>query len=34
MAQFCVATGLSPKEFWELTFEEYSAMIEELNRRK
>jgi hypothetical protein len=34
MAKFCVATGLAPKDFWQLTFEEYGAMIEELNRRK
>jgi hypothetical protein len=34
MAKFCLATGISPREFWELTFEEYNAMVEELNRRK
>jgi hypothetical protein len=34
MAKFCVETGYTPEQFWELTFEEYSAMVEELNRRK
>jgi hypothetical protein len=34
MAKFCIATGYTPEQFWELTFEEYSALVEELNRRK
>jgi hypothetical protein len=33
MAKFCVATGYTPNEFWELTYEEYVLMVEELNRR-
>jgi len=34
MAKFCIATGYTPEQFWELRFEEYSALVEELNRRK
>tara|TARA_R110000868_G_scaffold116745_3_gene310481 strand:+ start:2294 stop:2398 length:105 start_codon:yes stop_codon:yes gene_type:complete len=34
MARFCLETGYTPTEFWELEFSEYSAMVEELNRRK
>jgi len=34
MAKFCLETGISPREFWELTFEEYNAITEEFNRRK
>jgi hypothetical protein len=34
MARFCIATGYTPQEFYELTYEEYGAMVEELNRRK
>jgi hypothetical protein len=34
MARFCIETGLTPSQFWELTYEEYVAMVEELNRRK
>jgi hypothetical protein len=34
MAEFCVATGFTPEQFWELTLDEYSAMVEILNRRK
>jgi hypothetical protein len=33
MAKFCVQTGYTPEQFWELTYEEYNAMVEELNRR-
>jgi hypothetical protein len=34
MAVFCVETGYTPDQFWELTYEEYGAMVEVLNRRK
>jgi hypothetical protein len=34
MAEFCVATGFTPEQFWELNFSEYHAMVEVLNRRK
>jgi hypothetical protein len=34
MAKFCLATGYTPQEFWELAYEEYVALVEELNRRK
>jgi hypothetical protein len=34
MAQFCIATGYTPEQFYELTYEEYVAMVEVLNRRK
>jgi hypothetical protein len=34
MAQFCVETGYTPDQFWELKFSEYKAMVEVLNRRK
>jgi len=33
MAEFCVATGFTPEMFWELTLEEYSAIVMALNRR-
>lgn len=34
MAKFCAATGYTPSEFWELTYEEYVAITEEINRRQ
>jgi len=34
MAQFCIATGYTPAQFYELTYGEYVAMVEVLNRRK
>jgi hypothetical protein len=34
MAEFCIQTGYTPEQFWELTFSEYKAMVEVLNRRK
>jgi hypothetical protein len=34
MAEFCISTGLSPDQFWELTLDEYSAFVDVLNRRK
>jgi hypothetical protein len=33
MARFCVETGYTPEQFWELTYEEYAAMVEEMKRR-
>jgi hypothetical protein len=33
MAEFCVATGFTPKVFWELTLEEYGAIVTAVNRR-
>jgi hypothetical protein len=33
MARFCIETGYTPEQFWELTYEEYVAMVEEMNRR-
>jgi hypothetical protein len=30
MAAFCIATGISPKEYKELTLGEYSAFIDRL----
>jgi hypothetical protein len=34
MARFCIATGLAPSVFWDLTLEEYEYFVRELNRRK
>jgi hypothetical protein len=34
MAKFCVSTGFEPRVFWELSYSEYQAIVEELNRRK
>jgi len=34
MAEFCVQTGYTPEQFWELTLDEYSAIVDVLNRRK
>lgn len=33
MGEFCVATGFTPEQFWELTLDEYSAIVDALNRR-
>jgi len=33
MARFCLATGFTPKEYWELTVEEYVAFIDALDER-
>jgi len=33
MADFCIATGIPPETFWELTKEEYDALIRAHNRR-
>jgi len=34
MAEFCIQTGYTPEQFYELKYEEYCAMVEVLNRRK
>jgi len=34
MAEFCIATGYTPEQFWELKYSEYKSMVEVLNRRK
>jgi hypothetical protein len=34
MAQFCIETGYTPEQLWELTLDEYSAIVDVLNRRK
>jgi len=34
MAAFCVETGYTPNQFWDMTLEEYSAIVAALNRRK
>jgi len=34
MAQFCVATGYTPDQFWNMTLEEYAAIATALNRRR
>jgi hypothetical protein len=34
MAEFCIQTGFTPEQFWELQYSEYMAMVEVLNRRK
>jgi len=33
MAKFCVAMGYTPEQFYNLTMEEYNAIVVELNRR-
>jgi hypothetical protein len=33
MAEFCVETGFTPEQFWDMTLEEYGAVINALNRR-
>jgi len=32
MADFCIAAGFTPEQFWELTKEEYSALSRALRR--
>jgi hypothetical protein len=32
MARFCVATGYTPQQFWEMNYEEVSYIMEELRR--
>jgi hypothetical protein len=34
MAEFCIETGFTPEQFWDITLEEYSAIVNALNRRK
>jgi hypothetical protein len=33
MAQFCVETGYTPDQFWDMTLDEYGAIVIALNRR-
>jgi len=33
MANFCVATGYTPQQFWEITNEEFSAISRALRRK-
>jgi len=33
MADFCVETGYTPDQFWDMTLDEYSAIVTALNRR-
>jgi hypothetical protein len=33
MGNFCAATGFTPKEFWELTGEEYQYILEGVNKQ-
>jgi hypothetical protein len=33
MAEFCIETGFTPEQFWDMTLEEYSAIANALNRR-
>ena len=34
MAVFCLETGYTPDQFWDMTLDEYSAIVTALNRRK
>jgi hypothetical protein len=34
MAEFCIETGFTPEQFWDITLEEYGAIVNALNRRK
>jgi hypothetical protein len=33
MAEFCIETGFTPEQFWDMTLEEYGAITNALNRR-
>jgi len=33
MGEFCVETGYTPDQFWDMTLEEYGAIVTALNRR-
>jgi hypothetical protein len=33
MAEFCIQTGYTPEEFWNMTLEEYAALVAVVNRR-
>jgi hypothetical protein len=33
MARFCVATGYTPKQYYEMTIEQVSAIVDALNER-
>jgi hypothetical protein len=33
MAKFCIETGYTPDQFWDMSLEEYGAIVTALNRR-
>lgn len=33
MAEFCMATNMSPTEYWSLTQTQYSAFVKVINRQ-
>jgi hypothetical protein len=33
MAKFCLVTGFTPQDFWNMTLGEYMAFVKEINRR-
>jgi hypothetical protein len=33
MARFCLATGFTPKDYWNLTLEELTAFMDALEER-
>jgi hypothetical protein len=33
MGEFCAQTGYTPEQFWDITLEEYGAIVTALNRR-
>jgi hypothetical protein len=33
MGVFCAETGYTPEQFWDMTLEEYGAIVTALNRR-
>jgi len=33
MGEFCAQTGYTPEQFWDMTLEEYGAIVTALNRR-
>jgi len=33
MGEFCAETGFTPDQFWDMTLEEYGAIVTALNRR-
>jgi len=34
MAEFCIETGFTPEQFWDMSLEEYNAIVAALNGRK
>jgi len=34
MGEFCAETGFTPQQFWDMTLEEYTAIVTAVNRRK